>query len=91
MKRYYNLAIALQIICVLYTLIHNYFFMSQNLMFIAGILSLVVSLFLIWQSLWNPAIQGKQKYVGLAIASIPFLCIITMCVFVVIFTSGKFC
>jgi hypothetical protein len=85
MKKYFNLAIATQIICLLYTIIHNSFYLGQNLMFLVGGLSLIASIFLFWQCFTNKDIKGKQKWIGLFFASFPVLWLLGVGLFMLLF------
>lgn len=72
MKKYFNKAIIIQAICLVYIIVHNYYFISQYLMFFAGILSLLAGIFLFWQCFTNKEIKGKQKIIGLLFQAFHF-------------------
>jgi heme O synthase-like polyprenyltransferase len=91
MKKYFNIAIATQIICVLYTIIHNFIYLSQYVMFAVFGLGMLVSLFLYWQCFTNKELTKNQKWVGLFLASIPIICILIFIVVLLIYANGNHC
>jgi hypothetical protein len=91
MKRFYKSALFLQLSCLIYAIVHNYYFMSQYVMFVAGILSLALSVFIFWQCFTNTEIKRGEKYIGLAIAVMPFLCILGIVFVFILFSRGMHC
>jgi hypothetical protein len=88
MKKYFNTAIIIEIIALLYGFIHNYFFMNQIVMFIAAFLAIVCSIYLFWQCFTNKELTKSQKYIGIIVAAIPFLIIIGAIIFVFLLASN---
>jgi heme O synthase-like polyprenyltransferase len=89
LKKYFNTALVIEMASLLYGFIHNYYFMSQFVMFIAAILSVVCSIYLFWQCFTNKELKKSKKYIGLFIASIPFLIIIGAIIFVFLLASNS--
>ncbi len=88
MKKYFNTTIIIEITCLLYGFIHNYYFMSQPIMFLAGILVTICSLYLFWQCFTNKELGNQKKYFGLITASIPIIIILGYILFAVLFASS---
>jgi hypothetical protein len=82
MKSYFKQAIILELLCIAYTIIHNYYFISQMLMFISAGLIIMSVLYLYWQCFTNKDLTKQQKTIGLIVASIPTLFIMGWLVFV---------
>jgi heme O synthase-like polyprenyltransferase len=82
MKKYFNQAVIIVIVCIAYTIIHNYYFISGSLMLIAAGLIIMSVLYLYWQCFTNKDITKQQKAIGLIVASIPTLVVIGWLVFV---------
>jgi heme O synthase-like polyprenyltransferase len=87
MKKYFNIALSTQIICVIYTIIHNYHHISQHLMFVVFGVGMVVSLYLYWQCFTNKELTKNQKRLGFILASIPLLGIIGFGVMMILFMN----
>jgi heme O synthase-like polyprenyltransferase len=82
MKSYFKQVIILELVCIAYTLIHNYYFISGSLMLIAAGLIIMSVLYLYWQCFTNKDLTKQQKTIGLIVASIPTLVVIGWLVFV---------
>jgi hypothetical protein len=82
MKKYFNAAIILELVCITYTIIHNYYFISGQLMLAAAGLMSISILYIYWQCFTNKELTKQQKTIGLIVASIPTLVIIGWLVFV---------
>jgi heme O synthase-like polyprenyltransferase len=84
MKSYFKQAIILELVCIAYTIIHNYYFISGSLMLIAAGLTIMSVLYLYWQCFTNKDLTKQQKTIGLIVASIPTLVVLGWLVFVAI-------
>ncbi len=88
MKKYFNQIILLECICIVYTIIHNYYYTSQYGMFAAVFLIMACSLFLFWHCFANKVISKTQKLIGLFFASIPLLSIIGFGIWMLLFIKA---
>jgi heme O synthase-like polyprenyltransferase len=82
MKKYFNTAIILELASIAYTIIHNYYFISGQLMLVAAGLMSMSILYIYWQCFTNKELTKQQKTIGLIVASIPTLVVIGWLVFV---------
>jgi hypothetical protein len=82
MKKYFSYAIIVELICIAYTIIHNYLYLSQYIMFGAAILMVAASIFLYWQCFSDKTLTKQQKTIGLIVASIPVVVVISWLVFI---------
>jgi hypothetical protein len=82
MKKYLNSAIVLQVLSIIYTIVHNYYFMSQYVMMLAALMMIVIGFYLYWQCYSNSEIKFSKKVLMFLLASVPFIGIITGIVFI---------
>jgi hypothetical protein len=84
MKKYFNSVLIVEIICIAYTIIHDYYFISLSLMLLAAALMFIASIYLYWQCFTNKKLTKKQKISGLIVASIPVIVVIGWLIFIAI-------
>jgi hypothetical protein len=83
MKNLFSLALIAQIIFSGLFIVHRFFKpLGSDLMFGVLIASLLASGYLLWQSFGNPAIQGAQKTLGIALGFLPIIWVLLLVFFI---------
>jgi hypothetical protein len=78
--------IAQSVMSVLF-IIHRFFKpLGSDVMFGVFILSVIIGVYLLWQSFRNPDVQGLQKILGIILGILPLVFVIFMVYFVSNFT-----
>jgi hypothetical protein len=88
MEKYFKQIIVIELLCIAYGVIHNFLYMSQVFMYIAAFGAIASSLALFWICFKSTTISNKNKKVGLAVASIPFVFLFIGLVFLIILSRN---
>jgi hypothetical protein len=87
MNNLFSIALVVQSLCALSFFIHRFVKpLGSDLMFGMLITSLVLGVYLLWQSFRNPSIVGTQKTLGIALGLLP---IVWLLMFVLFAGSSK--
>jgi hypothetical protein len=83
MNNLFSIAIVAQSLCALSFFIHRFIKpLGSDLMFWVLINSLVLGIYLLWQSFRNPNIVGTQKTLGILLGLLPIVWLLVFVLFV---------
>jgi hypothetical protein len=83
MNNLFSIALVAQTFCAITFCFHRFVKpLGSDLMFAVFIASLMLSVYLLWQSLRNPNIIGTQKTLGIVLSCIPFVWLLVFALFV---------
>jgi hypothetical protein len=83
MNNLFSIAIVAQSLCALSFIIHRFIKpLGSDLMFWVLINSLVLGVYLLWQSFRNPNIVGTQKTLGILLGLLPIVWLLVFVLFV---------
>jgi hypothetical protein len=83
MNNLFSIALVAQSLCALSFIIHRFIKpLGSDLMFGALIVSIVLGIYLLWQSFRNPSIIGTQKTLGIVFVFLPIVWLLVFVLFV---------
>jgi hypothetical protein len=83
MNSLFSVAIIAQMLCAAFFIIHRFFRpLGSDLMFGVLMTSLVLGVYLLWQSFSNSSIQSSKKTLGIVFGCVPFLWLLSLVLFV---------